>query len=415
MNRREVLRGTAYAAALFGIGTREAARGATPLPDAGLAATEPEAYWNRIREEQFLLPNWRSFLNNGSLGIAPKPVVNAVADYVNRSAALQVDDHPRWGYETLDEYRAEFGKYLGCTKDELAFTHNATEAMSTVAAGLDLKAGDEVLLTDQEHPSGRNPWLVRQARSGIVVREVKIPLPPKSPEQLVDVVVSAFGPKTRVVSFSGITTTTGLLMPVREICDAARAKGILSVVDGAHMIGQVPVNLREMGCDLFVGSPHKWLFTPAGCGCLYFRGDMVDRVWPTVVTAGWDNKELKAARFMMVGTNNRAVFEGMMAGLRFHKEIGPRRIYTRIHQLAGTVRERAAQTDLVELLTPDDDRMYGSMVTFRLKKEPAPFFELAKKRRIWIYPSRQMRISSHIHTRPADIQGIFETLRESLA
>lgn len=409
-----MMRGAAYAAALFQIPAGRIANAAAPLPEPSLLASNPEAYWKRIREEQFYLPNWRIFLNNGSLGIAPRPVVQAIADYVSRSAALLEDEYPRWGYETLDDYRAEFAAYLGCGKDEIAFMHNATEAMSTVAAGLDLRAGDEVLITDQEHPSGKNPWLLRQARSGITVREVKIPLPPRSPEQVADVVTSALGPRTAVLSFSSVLTTTGLVMPVRPICDVARSKGVLTVVDGAHMIGQVPVNVRELGCDLFISSPHKWLFAPAGCGLLYFRGAVADRVWPTIVTANWDKKDLKAARFMMVGTNNRAIFEGMMAGLRFHRELGPDRIYTRIHQLARSVHAQASRSKLVELLTPDDDRMFGSLVTFRIRKDPAPFFELAKKRRIWTTGSPQLRVSTHIHTRPSDVAALFETLDESL-
>jgi isopenicillin-N epimerase len=99
---------------------------------------------------------------------------------------------------------------------------------------------------------------MRQARHGIRVREVAIPLPPKSPEQMVDVLISSIGPRTRVLSFSGILTTTGLIMPVREICSAARDKGVITVVDGAHMHGQVPLRISDLGCDFFAGSPHKW-------------------------------------------------------------------------------------------------------------------------------------------------------------
>ena len=137
------------------------------------------------------------------------------------------------------------GAFLGCTKDELCFTHNATEAMSFIAAGLDLRAADEVLITDQEHPSGWGPWRRRAARDDITVREVKIELPPKSSAAVAEAIVSAIGPRTRVLSFSGITTTTGLITPMREICRAARSKGVISVVDGAHVTGQIPINITD--------------------------------------------------------------------------------------------------------------------------------------------------------------------------
>jgi selenocysteine lyase/cysteine desulfurase len=325
-----------------------------------------------------------------------------------------MEEYPRWGYERMDEHRKALAAYTGCKAEDLALTHNATEAMSFVASGLDLKAGDEVLMTDQEHPSGRGAWSVRQARHGITVREVPIPLPPKNPEQLADLMISAIGPRTRVLSFSGITTTTGLIMPVREICRAARAKGVLTLVDGAHMHGQIPFRIDEMECDFMAGSPHKWLFAPAGCGLLYVRPEMRERLWPSVTTVAWSDASLSAARFMQVGTNNRAILEGMLAGLQFANEIGPDRIFKRIHELASVVVERARQYPELELLTPADHRMFGSLVTFRMK--PAHyqrFSALCKQRRIWIVQSERFRVSTHIHTRREDIDLLFRTLEEA--
>src|SRR5262249_51088434 len=144
---------------------------APTLPDVALSERDPEKYWKRIRDEQFLLPDQRVFLNNGSLGVAPKLVVRAVVDYLERGAALILPDgeYPRWGYETLDEHRTVMAAYLGCAKNDLAFLHNATEALSTIAAGIDLQAGDEVVMTDLEHTSGKSGWQVRRARHGVVV------------------------------------------------------------------------------------------------------------------------------------------------------------------------------------------------------------------------------------------------------
>ena len=410
MKRRDAIRAAGCAAAMFGLAAP--AKPATALPDRSLLDRDPEAYWKRIRDEQFLLPGWRAFMNNGSLGIAPRPVLEAVTDFLTKSAGLDMDFYPRWGYETLDEHRTEVAEFFGCKKDELAFTHNATEAMSFIGAGLDLKAGDEVLITDQEHPSGRGCWFMRQARHGITVREVKIELPPKNPGQVADAIVSAIGPRTRVLSFSSITTTTGLITPVREICQAARAKGVITVVDAAHMHGQIPFRISDLGCDFLAGSPHKWVFAPAGSGFLYIREEVQDRFWPTVVTGSWDKKDLKAARYMMVGTNNRAIFEGMLAGLRFLKQLGPERVYSRIHQLGRKVLEQARALPYLELLTPDDDRMFGSLVTFRMQPDHfKKFSALCAKRKIWIVQSERLRVATHIHTRPADIDLFFETLR----
>jgi selenocysteine lyase/cysteine desulfurase len=385
------------------------------LPSASLLSRDADAYWTRVRNEQFLLPDWRAYLNNGSLGVPPRPVVQAVEDSLERGASLVDDQYPRWGYETLDKEREAFAQFAGCKKEELAIVHSATEAMSIVAAGLDLKAGDEVLITDQEHPSGRGCWYMRAARSAITVREVKIPLPPPKPEALVDLMVSAVGPKTKVLSFSGVLTTTGLVMPTREICQAARRRGVIVVVDGAHMLGQVPVRVGELGCDYFAASPHKWMFAPPGSGLLYIREENLDRLWPTVVTASWDDKKLGAARFMMIGTNNKAVVDGAVAGLRFYDALGHDAVLRRIHELAQYVRRKAAEVPYLELLTPDDDRMYGGLVTVRFRdKDAAPFREACRKRKIWIYGGDFLRVATHVHTRKKDLDMLFATMRETL-
>lgn len=385
------------------------------LPSDSLYEKDPEKYWAAIREDQFFLPKWRTFLNNGSLGIAPKPVFRAVADYLAEGAALLVEGYPRWGYETMEPHREEIAAFIGCKKDELALMHSATESMSTVAAGLDLKQGDEVIITDQEHPSGRGCWQMRAARGGIEVREVKIPVAPKNLSEITDILISAIGPRTRVLSFSSVLTTTGLVMPAKEICHAARAKGVITLVDGAHHHGQVPLNIHDMGCDFMAGSPHKWMFAPAGCGLLYIREEWLEKLWPTVVSGSWNDHKLKAARFMNIGTNNRAIMEGLVAGLRFGKSIGYERVYSRIHQLAKTVCERARKVPYMEVVTPDDDRTYGSLAFLRFKKDPKPLWALCDKRKIWItHGDTGMRFSTHIHTRPRDIDIFFETVNEAL-
>ena len=412
--RRQALQS---AAALFGLPLAGAAKSA--LPDDGLFKSNPDAYWRRIRDEQFYLPKWRAFLNNGSLGIAPKPVVEAVADYLEKSAGLMhspldAGEYPRWGYERMDAHRDELAAFIGCQRDELALMHNATEALSTVAAGLDLAAGDEVILTDKEHTSCKGGWLLRQARHGIKVKYAALPVVPKNPGELADVLISAIGPRTKVLAFSGMISPTGWIMPIKEICAAARAKGVMTMVDAAHMHGQVALNVSDTGCDFMVGSPHKWLFAPAGCGFLYVREEMQERLWPAITTEGWQNKDLKAARYMQMGTNNRALMEGMVAGLRFAKSIGPERIYGRIHDLAKQCYAKASALPYLEMRSPADDRMYGCMVSFVIPPATAKLYtEMCTKRRIWITGGEHPRVSFHIHSRPEDIDLYFETLREA--
>jgi selenocysteine lyase/cysteine desulfurase len=399
-------------AAVAGGGLLGAAAEMPPaLPPAGLRVTDAERYWQQIRAEQFSLPEGRNFLNNGSLGVVPRPVLRAVAGYLERAASLELEEYPRWGYETLEEERAAMADFLGCPAAHLAFTHNCTESMSFIANGLTLRQGDEVLLTDQEHPGGRSCWELLAARQGVVLREVAIPHPPKSAADLVERMVSAIGPRTKVLSFSGILTKTGIIMPVRQICEAARAKGVTTVVDGAHMNGQVPVKLAELGCDYYAGSPHKWMFAPAGCGILYGRDGALDRLWPTVVTSGWNDAEhLHAARFQMVGTNNRALIKGAVAGVQFLKDLGPEHVYQRIHHLARYTYQAARKRPYATLLSPADDSMYGSLVCLDLAgsdDQLATLWKRCQEEKIWLLSGRRLRLSSHIHTRPTDIDAFF--------
>lgn len=423
LNRRQAMKRFAGAAALFGVAAETVTAEAATLPATSLRETDADAYWDRLRSEQFVMPGKRAFLNTGSLGVAARPVLDAVSGYLEQAAALdigelQVERYPRWGYETLDAERSELAAFVGCSKDELAITHNATESMSIIAGGMPLEQGAEVLLTDQEHPSGRGPWQVREAKGELKTRVVDLPLPPDSPEQLVDRVISAIGPKTRVISFSGITSPTGLLMPIREICDAARERGIITVVDGAHMSGQVNYRIDDMHCDYYAGSPHKWLFAPAGSGLLYIREEHLDTHYPVIATAGWDDKSMKAGRFMRFGTNNRAIIKGMMAGLHFAQAIGPDAIYARIHELAVDVYDRARALPYVNLLSPEDDSMYGSLVTFHIDMPDSKLqklWQLCDERLIWTTSNPYLRVSTHVHTRRSDLDLFFETLAEAAA
>ena len=147
-----------------------------------------------------------------------------------------------------------------------SLVRNATEANSYIANGLDMKPGDEVLMTDQEHPGGEHPWNLRAKRYGIVVKKITLPKPVPNAAAVLSLFNDAITPRTRVLFFSHITTVTGVVLPAKELCALARSKGILSAVDGAHVVGMMRLNLHELGCDMGTSSPHKWLQAPKGSG-----------------------------------------------------------------------------------------------------------------------------------------------------
>lgn len=175
------------------------------------------------------------------------------------------------------------------------------------------------------------------------------------------------------------------------------------------MDGQLPVNLRELGCDYFAGSPHKWLFAPAGYWLLYGRPEALDRLWPSVASGGWDNKTgLKAARFMMVGTNNLATIDAMIAGLRFLKELGEEAVYERQHALAAHALSAVRQRSYLEWVTPEDPRLHRAMISLRFKSEPPEaLWSAMRNEDIGVIGGQRPRLSFRMHTRKSDIDWFF--------
>lgn len=421
MKRRDFMQ-QAMAAAVLGLSWEQVAQllrvDAPPLPSDALYQRDPEWYWAEMRRQFLLDPNHIN-LNCGSLGVCPLPVIRAVAEHLFTSEAFNEPDYPWWGYgenEHIREVREELARFLGVSRDEIALVRNATEAMNTVCNGLDLNRGDVVVTTDQEHPGGLCCWQQKEARFGIRLRYVKLPLPPASKEQILELFDRALTPDVRVVSFSHITTTTGLVLPAREICAMARERGILSVVDGAHAIGQLPLNLRGIGCDFYGTSPHKWLLAPKGTGVLFLREAVQDRLWVNIASGEWNNKALKAYRFSNLGTCNLSLLKGLLAALRFHQQIGPQRIFARQRQLARLVYEGFQRLPQAKLLTPDHPELWGAMTTAEFAEAEAERLRRTlTEHRIRVGGGGpRLRLSTHIFTQPEEIATFFNVLSRAL-
>ena len=309
-----------------------------------------DAYWVELRQ-QFLIPPDEIYLNNGTVGSSPAPVLKAVLDCYNQTEQMNQqdpEDYPIWGYAAWNEYRDPLAEFVGCKRDELALLRNATEANSYIANGIDLKAGDEVLMTDQEHPGGESPWQLRAKRYGIVVKKITLPRPVQNAAQALNLFNDAITPRTRVIFFSHITTFSGVVLPAKEICALARSKGILSAVDGAHVTGMMRLNVHDLGCDMYSSSPHKWLQAPKGTGFLYIRDEVIDRVWSTIATEGWDQPQIRAERFQRIGSSNVPSLAGLRAAIKLANDIGLDRIEARHRQLCdhilGEMMKRGAES-----------------------------------------------------------------------
>jgi isopenicillin-N epimerase len=326
----------------------------TSLPDHSLLGTNEDAYWAEMRK-QFLIPPDVTYLNNGTVGSSPAPVLRAVFqgyEEAERLAQKDGEDYPIWGYAAWNEFRDPLAAFVGCARDEIAMLRNATEANNYIANGVDLKAGDEVLMTDQEHPGGEYPWQLRAKRYGIVVKKVTLPKPVQSAAEVLNLFNDAITPRTRVLFFSHISTFTGVVLPAKELCALARSKGILSAVDGAHVPGMMKLNLHELGCDLYSSSPHKWLQAPKGCGFLYLRDEVIDRVWSTIATEGWDDTKIRAERFQRIGSSNVPVLCGLRASIELANTIGMDRIERRHRKMADYLLGELMKRGVVSWTSP---------------------------------------------------------------
>ena len=358
LNRRRFLSATAGgAAAALALGGDLLAQIANtpPVPSRSLLDSNEDAYWAEMRK-QFIIPEDEVYLNNGTVGSSPAPVLRAIFEGYNTTEKMDhhdPEDYPIWGYAAWNEFRDPLAEFVGSKRDEIALLRNATEANSYIANGVDMKAGDEVLMTDQEHPGGEHPWNLKAKRYGIVVKKVTLPRPVKDAAQVLNLFHDAITPRTRVMFFSHITTFSGVVLPAKELAALARSKGILSAVDGAHVPGMMRLNVHDIGCDMYSSSPHKWLFATKGSGFLYVRDEVIDRLWNTIATEGWDDVKIRAERFQRIGSSNVPALWGLRASIKLATDIGIERIERRHRQMADYILAEMMKRGAESWTSPD--------------------------------------------------------------
>lgn len=389
-----------------------------PWPD----NSEPE-FWQRVRDQFYIMPG-EAFFNTGTLGATPRPVLERVIEDMRTVQATIT----RWDYspntpDLISGYgpqlpiREKLARLVHAEARDLALTQNATFGTSFVANGLDLKTGDEVILTDREHPGAISAWQARAKRDGIVVQQVAIPIPANDPGRLVQLFADAITPRTRVLAFPHIISSCAVVLPATQLTQLAHEHKCLSVIDGAQAIGQVKIDLHEIDCDAYFGSPHKWLLAPAGNGFFYIRRDQQSKVWTTLCSFAWDDHDDGMFRFMQYGTGNPSLLAGLDAALDFHFRIGPDRVRQRMRFLADRLRQGLQQIPKARITSPVHPELAGACVVHRIEGVPAAKLEqqLWVERRIRTRSQGDqlgVRQSCQIYNNESEIDATLEIVRK---
>ncbi len=347
---------------------------ANPLAekDVLLSPNDPD-FWKSVRN-QFPLDKDTVFFNPGTVGAMPKVVVEKMTEHLKYIAsspadwAYKDDNKEEFisGYNNLMSIRTKVGKLINASALEIAMTDNVTNGMSYIANGLTLQAGDEILTTDQEHPGGKSGFLLKEKRYGAVFKTVAVPKPARSSQEVYDIIVKAFTPKTKVLMLSHMISGSGAILPVKELCAEASKRGIFTLLDGAQTIGQIKVDVKDLGCDAYAGCFHKWIGAPHGSGFLYVKQGRMKDIWTTVASARWDNHDDEGFRFTQRGTGSFPILKGVDAALDFHFELGPDRVYERIKFLGARLRKGLAESKKVKFFSPSDESMCAGISVYNI-------------------------------------------------
>ncbi len=383
-------------------------------------------YHAPLPKDLFLLDPDVVFLNHGSFGATPRPVFEKYQQWQRELELQPVEFLGVRLTDLMHAARASLAAYVHTAPDNLVFVSNATTGCNIVARGLALQAGDEILTTDHEYGAMDRMWRFLSKKTGAVYKRQPVPLPVTTHADFVETVWAGVTPRTRVLFLSHITSPTAPTFPVKELCQRARAAGIINIVDGAHAVGQLPLDLDDIGADFYTSNAHKWLCAPKGAAFLYARPEMQHLVEPLVVSWGYEAEKPSASRFIdeqeWTGTRDPSAWLTVPDAIRFVERHNWEQVRADCHTLARYARERITALTGLPPISPDSTDWYMQMVTLRLP----PCDQLEWKRRlleefhievpliVW-QEQKFIRVSIQAYNTQADLEQLAEALRVLLA
>lgn len=416
LDRRSFIRQTALALGALALHTdaRAAFFPAVPtLPDP--TGGSEDDFWRQIRAAFAASPTLIN-LNNGGVCPAPRAALDAL-DYYNRMCN-EAPSYYMW--RILDQDREPLRQGLaalaGADAEEIALNRNATEALNTIIFGLNLKAGDEVVLSHFDYPNMMNAWKQREKRDGIRLNWVDLRLPSEDEDYLVNAYVSRFTSKTRVVHLTHVVNWCGQILPVRRIADAAHARGIEVIVDGAHSFALLDFRIPDLGCDYFGTSLHKWLCAPFGNGMLWIRRDKIANVWALLSNDKPDGDNIR--KFESLGTRSFPAEMATGYSLDLHQLIGTARKQQRLHHLKNYWMERVRDVPGIRFYTSLDPRWGCAIGVFGIEGRSGndiseALFRDAKIHTVPIVWQNidGVRVTPNVYTMESDLDRLVQHIR----
>jgi L-cysteine/cystine lyase len=423
-NRRSFIKSASALAALSLSELGAISASAQIATDGKPVAADDDAYWKNVRQLFPLTKDW-TYLNNGTFGPSPYPVIDAM-----RTA--QMDQDMNGNYGAYDATPPKLAKFLGADKDEIALTHNVTEGINIACWGAPLKRGDEVIITTHEHVGNFNPWMSRQKLHGIVIKKYT---PAPTAAETLERINALITKRTRAIVTPHIPCTQGQVLPVKDICRLARDKGLFSLIDGAHGPGMLPLDLHDLGCDTYASCTHKWMLGPKGTGFLYVRKDMQDTIQTYYGGAGTDDGKwdlmtdpvttgayAPSAHRYFGGTQANGLYAGVNASIDFIETIGMMNIHNRIKSLGKYTQDKLLEFgDKVELITPTEEISRCAVNGFRIKGvDYHKFFDKCVENKIRIRSVAEcglnsLRVSTHIYNNKDEVDQLMDLIKKSLA
>lgn len=374
-------------------------------------------------KSQFLLDPKVTYLNHGSFGATPKPIFD---DY--QKWQLELEREPAQfmsvnGLQYLKQSREALGRYINCHADDVVYTTNPSYAINIIAKSMHLKLGDEVLATNLEYGALDRTWNYYCKRTGAKYVRQKISLPVISKEKLIEDFWKGYTHKTKAIFISQITSSTGMILPVKEICDMAKAKGLMTIVDGAHVPAHIPLDLQDLKADVYTGACHKWMLTPKGSSFLYLRKEYQEHFDPLIVSWGYDSDHPSHSKFQdyhqMQGTRDFSAFLTIPKALEFLKENNWEKVSAHCHQLVVNNYEKVCEVLNTQPICPVNNQFLGQMASTPITvKDPAGLQRMLFERYqveipVMVHGDRTfIRFSINAYNAQEDIDKLLAALKE---